>query len=233
MFFFDPVYFLIVGPPMLLALWASWRVRSTFTQFSSVGVRSGMTGAQAAAAVARAGGAEVTIERHPGFLSDHYDPRAKVLRLSPDVYDGRSISSIAVAAHEAGHAIQDVRQYAWLGFRSSIVPVTKFGSSAWTWILLAGLLLSNSRGMHDFGVLLTNVAIGLFAIVVVFQLITLPVEFNASNRAKAVLAETGIVSNEAEREGVSKVLGAAAMTYVAGALTAVATLIYLLYRRRD
>ncbi len=200
---------------------------------SSVGVRSGMTGAQAAAAVARAGGAEVTIERHPGFLSDHYDPRGKVLRLSPDVYDGRSISSIAVAAHEAGHAIQDVRQYAWLGFRSSIVPVTKFGSSAWTWILLAGLLLSNSRGMHDFGVLLTNVAIGLFAIVVVFQLITLPVEFNASNRAKAVLAETGIVSNEAEREGVSKVLGAAAMTYVAGALTAVATLVYLLYRRRD
>src|SRR5678815_2040860 len=124
--FFDPLYIVIVGPFLLFAMWASWRVRSTFTRFASGGVRSGMTGAEAAAAVARAGGAEVTIERHQGFLSDHYDPRTKTLRLSPEVHDGRSISSIAVAAHEAGHSLQDVKHYAWLGFRSKLVPVTSF-----------------------------------------------------------------------------------------------------------
>jgi uncharacterized protein len=232
MFIFDPAYFIIVGPFLLLAIWASWRVKSTFTRYASVGVRSGVSGAEAAAAVARAGGAQVSIERHQGFLSDHYDPRSKTLRLSPDVYDGRSVAAIAVAAHEAGHAIQDVREYAWLGFRSQLVPVTKFGSSAWTWLLLIGILLSSTRAMHGVGIVVTNVAIGLFALVVLFQIITLPVEFNASNRARAVLAETGIVSNEAERDGVNRVLGAAAMTYVAGALTSIATLIYLLYRRR-
>lgn len=229
--YFDPAYFLFVGPFMLLALWASWRVKSTFTRYSNVGVRSGMTGAQAAAAVARAGGADVQIERHPGFLSDHYDPRSKTLRLSPDVYDGRSVAAIAVAAHEAGHAIQDVKSYAWLGFRSAMVPVTKFGSSAWIWIFLAGMLLSSSS--PDLGRWLANAAIGLFGVVVLFQIVTLPVEFNASNRARAVLVDTGIVSNEEEKQGVSRVLGAAAMTYVAGALTAIATLLYLLYRRRD
>jgi Zn-dependent membrane protease YugP len=122
MFMFDPMYFVFVGPALLIAAWASWRVKSTFHKFARVGVRSGMTGAQAAAAVARAGNAEVTIERHGGFLSDHYDPRSKTLRLSPEVYEGRSISSIAVAAHEAGHAIQDVVGYPALGFRSAMGP---------------------------------------------------------------------------------------------------------------
>lgn len=231
--YFDPYYLLFVGPTMLIALWASWRVKSTFLHFSNVGVRSGMTGAQAAAAVARAGGAEVTIERHPGFLSDHYDPTSKTLRLSPDVYDGRSVASIAVAAHEAGHAIQDAHAYAWLGFRSLMVPVTKFGSSAWIWVFIAGGIISSINGGHTVGLMLSNAAIVLFGIVVLFQIVTLPVEFDASNRAKAVLAETGIVSTQAESDGVRKVLGAAAMTYVASALTAVATLLYLLMRRRD
>ena len=225
MFLFDPVYFLVVGPFLLVAMWASWRVRSTFARFSSVGVRSGMTGAQAAAAVARAGGAMVSIERHQGFLSDHYDPRSKTLRLSPDVHDGRSIAAIAVAAHEAGHSIQDVKGYAWLGLRTKLVPVCAFGSNAWVWIFIAGMILQLP--------LLANIGILLFAVVVVFQLVTLPVEFDASNRAKLVLAQSGIVATEEEKSGVASVLNAAAMTYVAAALTSIATLAYLLMRRRN
>jgi len=134
----DPNYFIIVGPFLLLAAWASWRVRSVFARYQSVGVRSGMTGAEAAAAVARAGGSEVTIERHQGFLSDHYDPRTKTLRLSPEVHDGRSISSIAVAAHEAGHSIQHVKGYAWLGFRTQLVPICSIGSNLWIWCSSSG-----------------------------------------------------------------------------------------------
>jgi len=228
MFFFDPRYFIIVGPAVLIAIFASWRVKSTFKKYSQVGVRSGMTGAQAAAAVARAGNAEVTIERHPGFMSDHYDPRSKTLRLSPDVHDGRSVSAIAVAAHEAGHAIQDVVGYPALGIRSLMVPVASIGSNLWGWIFFAGLMLSGTA----MGPVLQNIAILIFSGTVVFQLVTLPVEFNASNRAKAVLAQTGIVSTQEEALGVTRVLGAAAMTYVASALTAIATLAYLLLRRR-
>jgi len=223
--FFDPLYFLVVGPFLLLAAWASWRVRSTFARFQQVGVRSGMTGAEAAAAVARAGGSDVTIERHQGFLSDHYDPRTKTLRLSPDVHDGRSIAAIAVAAHEAGHSIQHVKGYAWLGLRTQLVPICSIGSNLWMWIFLAGMIFQMP--------VLVNVGIVVFALVVVFQIVTLPVEFDASNRAKVVLARTGIVATEAEAQGVASVLNAAAMTYVAAALTSVATLVYLFMRRRD
>ncbi|MCP5023150.1 MAG: zinc metallopeptidase [bacterium] len=215
---FDPKYFLFVGPGLLFGAWASWKVKSTFHRFAKVPVASGMTGAQAAAAVAREGGAEVTIERAQGFLSDHYDPRGKVLRLSNDVYDGRSISAIAVAAHEAGHAIQDKKAYPWLGIRSSLVPATMIGSSLWIWVFMAGIL------MQWFA--LAWVGVLLFGVVVLFQLVTLPTEFDASNRARAVLASTGIVSNEEEARGVSQVLNAAAMTYVAGLVTSILTLLY-------
>lgn len=215
---FDPMYWLIVGPTMALAAFASWRVKSTFKEFSTVGVRSGMTGAEAARAVCQAGGAEVTIEPVQGFLSDHYDPRTRTLRLSPDVFNGRSISAVAVGAHEAGHALQHKTSYAWLGIRSKLVPVTQIGSNIWIWVFMAGMMLNRPE--------LVGVAIVLLGGTVLFQLVTLPVEFDASSRAKAVLAETGIVSNEEEKRGVSKVLGAAAMTYVAGALTALATLAY-------
>ncbi len=216
--YINPSYFLFVGPGLLFGAWASWKVKSTFRRFAKVGVASGMTGAEAAAAVAREGGAEVTIERSKGFLTDHYDPRGKVLRLSSEVYDGRSIAAIAVAAHEAGHAIQDKKAYAWLGIRSSLVPATMIGSSAWIWVFLAGILLQRPA--------LSWVGVLLFSVVVLFQLVTLPTEFDASNRAKAVLASTGIVSNEAEAKGVSQVLNAAAMTYVAGLVTAILTLLY-------
>jgi len=222
---FDPLYWLLVGPTFLLAIWASFKVKSTFARFSEVGVRTGMTGAEAAMAVARAGGAnDVTVERHEGFLSDHYDPRSKTLRLSPDVYDGRSISSIAVAAHEAGHAIQHAQGYAMLNFRSSMVPVTNIGSMAWVWVFIAGQMMQQP--------MLVNVGILLFGVTVIFQLVTLPVEFDASRRAKAVLAASGIVTTQEEAVGVQKVLGAAAMTYVAGALSSIMTLVYLLLRRR-
>jgi len=223
---FDPLYWFLVGPTFLLAIWASFRVKSTFHRYAEVGVRTGMTGAEAAMAVARAGGAnEVTVERHEGFLSDHYDPRSKTLRLSPDVYDGRSISSIAVAAHEAGHAIQHAQGYVMLTFRSQMVPVTNIGSMAWVWVFIAGQMMQQP--------MLVNIGIILFGVTVLFQLVTLPVEFDASSRAKAVLASSGIVSTQEEAVGVNKVLGAAAMTYVAGALSSIMTLVYLLMRRRE
>ena len=236
------MYFVWVGPFILIAIWASARVKSTFHRFSQVGVRSGMTGAQAAAAVARAAGLEVDvtaitgkgdipadgsvrIEQVGGFLSDHYDPRSRTLRLSPDVYHGKSVASIAVAAHEVGHAIQHANKYLPLALRSQMVPVTMIGSRAWIWIFIAGILASQPS--------LVIAGIILFAVTVIFQLVTLPVEFDASNRAKAVLAGSGIVSTEEEQQGVAKVLNAAAMTYVAAALTSIATLLYLLMRSRN
>jgi Zn-dependent membrane protease YugP len=225
MLFLDPLYLILVSPALVFAIWASWRVRSNFAKYSAVGVRSGMTGAEAAAAVARAGGATVTIEKHQGFLSDHYNPKTKTLHLSPEVYEGRSISSIAVAAHEAGHSIQDAEGYALLGLRSKLVPVCMIGSNLWFWVFFAGIVFHAP--------MLQNIGILFFGVVVLFQLVTLPVEFDASNRAKAVLASTGIVTNEAEEQGVRKVLGAAAMTYVAGALMAILQLLYLLARRRN
>jgi uncharacterized protein len=224
---FDPLYWLMIAPAMLLAMWASVRVQSSFAKYAQVGVRSGMTGAEAARAVARAGGVtDLTIEETQGFLSDHYDPTSRTLRLSPQVFRGRSISSIAVAAHEAGHSIQHAKAYAWLNLRSQMVPVVKFGSAAWIWIFLAGSIIASMPWLQDVGIVL-------FSATVLFQLVTLPVEFDASNRAKMVLASSGIVSTQEEAQGVSKVLGAAAMTYVAGALTAIMTLVYLLIRRRD
>jgi len=227
MFMFDPLYWLMVGPTILLALWASFKVQSTFREYQQFGVRSGMNGAEAARAVANAGGArEVTIEETDGFLSDHYDPTSKTLRLSPDVYHGRSIAAIAVAAHEAGHAIQHAKAYTWLTFRSQMVPMVKIGSMLWIWVFLAGMLISSMPWLQTVGIIL-------FSATVVFQLVTLPVEFDASNRAKAVLAHTGIVSTQEEAQGVSKVLGAAAMTYVAGALTAIMTLLHLIIRSRS
>lgn len=234
-FSFDPLYWLMLGPALLLAAWASMRVQSTFAKYAQVGVRSGMTGAEAARAVAQAGGvSDLAIEETQGFLTDHYDPTSRTLRLSPEVYRGRSISSIAVAAHEAGHSIQHVKAYAWLNLRSQLVPVVKFGSASWIWIFMAGAFFAGSaRNPSPLGLMLQNIGIILFSATVLFQLITLPVEFDASNRAKAVLASSGIVSTQEEAQGVSRVLGAAAMTYVAGAITAVLTLVYLLMRRRD
>lgn len=225
MFMFDSYYWLLTLPALAFSLWAQHRVTSTFRRFSQVGVSSGMTGAQAAAAIVRTSGLEgVTIERHKGFLSDHYDPRSKTLRLSPDVHDGRSVSAIAVAAHEAGHSIQDATNYAWLGLRSQLVPLTQIGAQLWFLPFILGLIFSQTLGW------LMWVGIALFSGVVLFQLVTLPTEFNASNRAKAVLASTGIVRTQEEAVGVQKVLDAAAMTYVAALVASLMQLIYLILR---
>jgi uncharacterized protein len=225
--FFDPLYLLLTLPALAFSIWAQFRVKSTFNRYSKVGVRTGMTGAQAAAAIVRQSGMEgVTIERHQGFLSDHYDPRSKTLRLSPEVHDGRSISSIAVAAHEAGHSIQDATGYAWLGLRSKLVPLTQIGAQLWYLPFILGLMFSSLSGLMWVG-------IALFMGVVVFQVVTLPTEFNASNRAKAVLAATGIVTTQEEAVGVKKVLDAAALTYVAALVASIMQLIYMLLRAQS
>jgi uncharacterized protein len=225
----DPIWILITVIGLALSGLASLRVKGTFRRWSQVPVRTGMTGAHAAAAVCRAAGVtDVTIERVSGFLSDHYDPRTRTLRLSPDVYDGRSVSSVAVAAHEAGHAIQHANAYAWLGFRSKMVPVAIVSSQLWWIVLMMGIALNASGSL--LGPTLMAAGIGLFGALVLIQLVTLPVEFDASNRAKAVLASSGIVTTREEAEGVQSVLGAAAMTYVAAAAASVMQLIYLLLR---
>ncbi|HKX45239.1 MAG TPA: zinc metallopeptidase [Planctomycetota bacterium] len=225
----SPLFLLVTLVGLALVGIASLRVHSTFRKYQRVGVRSGMTGAEAAAAVCRAGGAhDVTIERHQGFLSDHYDPRHRTLRLSPAVFEGRSVSSIAVAAHEAGHAIQHAESYAWLSMRSSLVPVVMVANNVWMWFFLAGALLSASA--PAIGKPLFAVGVGLFGLGVLFQLVTLPVEFDASRRAKAVLATAGIVQTQEEAVGVQQVLGAAAMTYVAGAAASVLQFLLLLWQ---
>ncbi len=222
----DPIYMLVSLPPLLLSLWAQFRVKSTFNRYSQVGVRSGMSGAEAAAAIVHASGLEgVTIERHQGFLSDHYDPRSRTLRLSPDVYDGRSISAVAVAAHEAGHSLQHAHNYAPLALRSQLVPLTQIGSRIWFLPFALGL------AMQSFGMTMAGVA--MFGAVVLFQLVTLPTEFNASKRAKALLASTGIVSSSEEERGVDKVLDAAALTYVAALIASLVQLLYLLMRAQS
>ena len=233
-FLYDPLYLLVTLVGVALTGWASWRVKSNFSRYSQVGVRSGMSGAEAAAAVCRAGGVtDVSIERHPGFLSDHYDPRAKALRLSPAVYEGRSVASIAVAAHEAGHAIQDVVAYPALGMRSKLVPLANLGNRLWALPFMIGMLLAGGQSAAEgwgFGQQMMAVGILLFAGVILFQLVTLPVEFDASRRAKAVLAQAGIVQTQEEAKGVGKVLDAAAMTYVAAAAAGLLQLLYLVMR---
>ncbi len=234
--FGDPLYLVVTLIGLALTLLAQAKVKSNFAKYSKVPVRSGLSGAEAAAAVCRAGNVSgVKIERHQGFLSDHYDPRAKTLRLSPDVYDGRSISSIAVAAHEAGHSIQDATAYPLLGFRTKMVTVTNIGSRMWSFPFFAGLILAYWQGPPEgggwaAGSILMALGILLFGAVVLFQLVTLPVEIDASRRAKAVLAQSGIVQTQDEAIGVSKVLDAAAWTYVAAAAAGVLQLIYLIWR---
>jgi Zn-dependent membrane protease YugP len=221
MFYFDPMYFVFVGPFMLLSMWAAFKVKSTFHRYNQVPAASRASGAEVARALLVQNGLDMPIEEYPGELSDHYDPRVRRLRLSSDVYRGRSIGAIGVAAHEAGHAIQHATGYRPLLLRHSIAPIAQFGSSAWIWVIMAGFLLGSMN--------LVQIGILLFVGVVAFQIVTLPVELNASARAKRMVFESGFIT-DSEREGVSKVLSAAAMTYVAAVLTSIATLLYYLMR---
>ena len=216
MFFFDPVYFLFVLPPLLLGFYAQRKVKSTFESMSKVPAR--MSGAEAARRMLDSAGlSDVEIEEVGGHLSDHYDPRHKVLRLSPDVYHGQSMAAVGVACHEAGHAFQDAKGYAPLAIRNLAVPAANFGSNAGLVLLFIGLIFSLSP--------LAVIGLLLFACVVFFQLVNLPVEFNASSRAREELVSQGIIAGN-EEQYVAKVLNAAALTYVAGTLQSIMTLLY-------
>ncbi|WP_101844075.1 zinc metallopeptidase [Halobacillus sp. Marseille-P3879] len=212
------IYFAII---LLVPIWASSKVKSTYKKYSKVPTSSSMTGAEVARKILNDNGIyDVGIEETRGMLSDHYDPRKKVIRLSSDNYHGRSMAASAVSAHEVGHAIQDAEEYAFLRFRSALVPVASFGSNISIFLIIGGFLLG-----------LTNLAllgIVFFAAAVLFQFVTLPVEFDASNRAMAQLVSTGVIRNDEERK-TKKVLNAAALTYVAGALVALAELLRFIF----
>lgn len=226
---FDPLYLLLVLlPGMAISGVASWMVRSAFNRYSNVPARSGMTGAEAAQHLLdRAGIHDVEIVPSQGHLSDHYNPVTKHLALSPAVYSARSIAAIGVATHEAGHAIQHATGYRPLGFRSAIVPMAQIGSSFGYIVMVAGLFLISASPLLGKWVVAAGAI--LFSIVVLFQIATLPVEFNASARAKRLVVESGIVAPD-ERTGIDRVLNAAALTYVAAAISSLLTLIYFLYR---
>jgi uncharacterized protein len=217
--------FLILLPAIALALYAQWKVRSTFAHYSEQRSGSGYTGAKVAAALLqRAGISDVRIEPVQGTLADHYDPRAKVLRLSPEVYESDSLAALGVAAHETGHAIQHRDGYAPLALRSAIVPLASFGTQAALILFMIGIFASMPA--------LMNLGIILFLGYVVFALITLPVEFNASGRAVQLLQAHGFVLPQ-EAQGVRAVLNAAALTYVAAAAMAVLQLVRLLLLRNS
>ncbi|MBB2182694.1 zinc metallopeptidase [Lachnospiraceae bacterium MD1] len=218
--YYDPYYYLIIIG-ILLSLAASARVKSTFAKYSRVRSMSGMTGAQVAERILRnAGIYDVQIERVSGNLSDHYDPRTKVLRLSDSVYGQSSVAAIGVAAHECGHAIQHQNSYIPLTLRSALVPVANFGSSLSLPLIIIGFSMGYVEFLIDLGILL-------FGAAVLFQIITLPVEFNASRRAVIKLGETGILMNDELRLS-KKVLNAAALTYVAAAAASILQLLRLI-----
>ena len=229
-YYYDPTYILVlIGA--VLSLWASATVKSTYNKYSRVYSYSGLTGAQAAAQILRQAGIyDVRIEHVSGNLTDHYDPKARVLRLSDSVYGSNSVAAIGVAAHECGHAIQDQEDYVPLRFRSAFVPVATLGTQVAFPILLLGVFLGSSHFLIQVGLLC-------FFFGVLFQLITLPVEFNASGRAVRILRETGMMSDD-ELSKTKKVLSAAAMTYVAAAAASILSMLRLIIlfggnRRRD
>lgn len=226
---FDPMWWLLIGPTLVLTLWSQWKVKSTFAKYAQIPSRAGIRGRDAAAAILRAGDVDgVTIERAEGYLTDHYNPWKKTLNLSQPVHDSSSIAAIGVAAHEAGHAIQHKYRYLFLGLRSAWVPAAQFGSALGPIVIMVGFVIMGAAkgGDSTWGPLLVKCGIALFAAMALFTLITLPVEFNASARAVAILKQSGIVANEEEERGVRAVLNAAAMTYVAAAAAAVMQLIY-------
>ncbi len=219
MFWFDPYYLIFMAPAFLLMLAAQWYVSSAFKKWSRVPLQANLSGAEAAERLIRYGGLYgVRVEAVRGTLTDHYDPRSKVLRLSPQVYQGRSVASVAVAAHELGHALQDQEGYAPLKLRSMMVPAVNIGSYLGWILIFIGLILNYLQ--------LATVGLVVFSLGAVFALVTLPVELNASARAKRLLRETGIVQTEEEAVGVNRVLNAAALTYVAALVTALLQVMY-------
>lgn len=223
--FLDWTFFLLI-PAFIFTIYAQFKVKSTFKKYLDHPAASGMTGAQVARDLLnRSNLANVPVELIPGTLSDHYDPRTRVLRLSPEVYHGRSLASIGVAAHETGHAIQHSHAYAPLAIRNGIFPVASLGSNLGYFLFFIGLcFFRGNRFLLDLGIIL-------FSFFVFFTILTLPVEFNASNRALALLEGGGYLRQGEEMAGARKVLGAAAMTYVAAAAMAILNLVRMLLIR--
>ena len=219
-YYFDPTYILVIIG-MVISLIASAKVKGTYAKYSRVRSRSGLTGAEAAERILRSAGLyEVRIEHIAGSLTDHYDPRSKVLRLSDSVYGSASVAAIGVAAHECGHAVQHQKSYAPLKIRSALVPVANIGSRLGLPIIILGVIFGGA------GSLLAQIGIWVFSAAVLFQIVTLPVEFNASNRAMQMLSQYGILGQQ-EVGHVRKVLGAAALTYVAAAASSILQLLRL------
>jgi uncharacterized protein len=223
MFFYNYDYLLFILPGLVLSLWATWRTRSAFKKYSKVRSARGLTGAQAAQAMLSAAGIhDVRVVPVAGNLSDHYNPATKQLALSEGVYGSTSIAAVGVACHEAGHAVQHASAYRPLGLRTALVPTANIGSSAGYIVMMVGLFM-----LHSPQVVLVGAA--LFSAVLLFQVITLPVEFDASARAKRLAVENGIVLPQ-ERQGMDRVLNAAALTYVAAVVSTLLTLLYYLMR---
>jgi uncharacterized protein len=224
MFIWDPLYYLLTIPPLLLGLWAQMKIRSSYAQADRM--PAPLSGAAAARHILDSAGLQgVEIEEIPGELSDHYDSRAKVLRLSSAVYRNRTLAAVGIAAHESGHALQDALAYVPLGIRNAAVPMANIGSGLGIGLFFLGMIFSSLQ-------FLMLVGVALFSAVVFFQVINLPVEFNASSRAKAQLVQLGIVDRD-ELRYVDRVLSAAALTYVAATLQAIMTLIYLVMRANE
>ncbi len=220
------LYFLFLIPGLLLGIWAQIKLHHAYGKYSQVPVDSGMTGAEAARKILDSAGLhETPVEEVPGHLSDHYDPTKRALFLSSDNFHGQSVAAVGVAAHEAGHALQHQAAYGLFNVRMALVPVTNFASVAYTGILFLGYF------MGFFGMALW-IIIATFSVITLFQLVTLPVEFDASRRAKEQLFRLGLV-HEHERAGVSKVLDAAALTYVAALVSSILTLLYYITLARD
>ena len=218
----DPLYWIMMIPVLLLSLFSSMKVKSTYKKYSKMQSASGMTGADVAREILRRNGlGNISVVETHGFLSDHYDPVKKVVRLSPDNYRNSSIAAIGVAAHETGHAIQHAKEYTPLVLRNMMVPVASIGSN-FSWIIIFAGFIMGVMGLVKAGIVL-------FSVVVLFQLLTLPVEFNASTRAKEILSSQVLISKN-EAAGVNSVLSAAAMTYVAAAASSIMTLLYFLIR---
>jgi Zn-dependent membrane protease YugP len=234
--FFSPLFWIFALPGLVLGFYAQSRVKGAFNKYSKVRTHRNVTGAEVARTLLDAQGLyDVKIERVAGNLSDHYDPRSKVLRLSQSVHDDPSVAAAGVAAHEMGHALQHASGYAALNLRSALVPAANFGSMLAPLLFMGGLMLDLFIQGTGLGYYLSLLGVGLFGLAVLFTLITLPVEFDASRRAKKLLVSNGLLFEE-EMQGVNKVLDAAALTYVAAAVAAIGQLLYyvaILSGRRD
>jgi Zn-dependent membrane protease YugP len=225
MLFFDPRYLIFVGPGLILSMIAAWYVRSAFRRYADVPLATGLSGAEVAASVLRSAGiTDIRIEPTGGFMTDHYDPSTKTLRLSNDVFHGRSVSAAGVAAHEAGHAIQHARRYPLMSVRQALVWPARLGSQLAIFVIIIGIAI-HALNLAWFGVFL-------FTGIVLFELVTLPVEIDASRRAKERLLATGLAVG-ADAEGVSRVLRAAALTYVAALVTTILQLLYFVTQIRN